>query len=136
MADTLTPEQRKRCMSSVRNSSTGIEITFRKALWKAGFRYRLKYGLLGKPDLVFVGRRLAVFVDGCFWHGCPEHGQIPKTNESFWREKIGKNIARDVAVSESLMAAGWQVMRFWEHEIKGDLAECIRRIEQALISSQ
>jgi DNA mismatch endonuclease (patch repair protein) len=133
VADVLTPEQRKRCMSRVRNKNTDIELTFRKALWTAGFRYRLNYKLIGKPDLVFVGKNLAVFVDGCYWHGCPQHGQIPKTNEAFWREKIERNMARDAAINDSLVTAGWQVLRFWEHDIKLDLAQCLQKVKQTLI---
>ena len=133
MADSLTPEQRKRCMSSVKNRNTDIELAFRKALWKAGLRYRLNSKITGKPDLVFIGIKLAVFVDGCYWHGCPEHGQIPKTNELFWRQKISRNIARDATINDSLAAAGWHVLRFWQHEIKRDLGGCVRRVEQALI---
>lgn len=133
MADVLTHEQRKRCMSRVRNRNTDIELIFRKALWTAGLRYRLDYKLTGKPDLVFVGKSLAVFVDGCYWHGCPEHGQIPKTNETFWREKIEKNIARDAAINDSLATAGWRVLRFWEHDIKLDLAKCVQKVKQVLI---
>lgn len=124
--------QRKRCMSRVRNKNTDIELDFRKALWAAGLRYRLTTRLPGKPDLVFTGVRIAIFVDGCYWHGCPEHGQIPKTNEAFWRNKIATNIARDVAVNEALAAEGWCVLRFWQHEIKRDLAGCVKRVEVAL----
>ena len=120
MVDTLTPEQRKRCMSRVRSKDTEIELLLRKALWAAGIRYRIKSKLPGKPDIVFLGARLAVFVDGCYWHGCPEHGQIPKTNTSFWKNKIEKNMARDIWVNQSLDSMGWHVLRFWEHEIKKD----------------
>lgn len=132
MVDVLTPEQRQRCMSRVRNKNTDIEITLRKALWASGIRYRLNAKLPGKPDLVFAGAKLAVFVDGCYWHGCPKHGQIPQTNESFWREKIGRNVARDAAVNNKLVTDGWRVLRFWEHEIEGNLRGCVQLVEQAL----
>jgi len=120
-------------MSSVKNRNTDIELTLRKALWKAGLRYRLNAIITGKPDLVFIKNRLAVFVDGCYWHGCPEHGLIPKTNELFWLQKISRNVARDATVNDSLVAAGWYVLRFWQHEIKQDLRGCVHRVEQALI---
>ncbi len=132
MVDVLTPEQRQRCMSRVRSKNTGIEIALRKALWAIGIRFRLNAKLPGKPDLVFIGAKLAVFVDGCYWHGCPEHGQVPQTNESFWREKIDRNVARDAAVNIQLETDGWRVLRFWEHEIEGDLEDCVQQVEQAL----
>lgn len=132
MVDVLTPEQRKRCMRNVKRVNTDIEIALRKALWRVGIRYRLNYKLPGKPDLVLVGRRLAIFVDGCYWHGCPIHGQISKTNEAFWRRKINGNITRDAAVNSKLSSCGWQVLRFWEHEIKQDLDSCVHKVELIL----
>ncbi|VVE80350.1 DNA mismatch endonuclease Vsr [Pandoraea sputorum] len=132
MADVLTPEQRKRCMSRVKNRNTDIELTFRKGLWSAGLRYRLNVKLPGKPDIAFTGHKLAVFVDGCYWHGCPEHGQIPKTNAQFWREKINKNVARDSTVTTILEANGWRVLRFWQHELKRNLAECVARVQASI----
>ncbi|MEQ0770897.1 DNA mismatch endonuclease Vsr [Paraburkholderia tropica] len=132
MTDVLTPEQRKRCMSRVKNRNTDIELTLRKMLWSAGLRYRLNVKLPGKPDIVFVSHKLAVFVDGCYWHGCPEHGQMPETNAQFWREKITKNIARDNTVTSILRANGWRVLRFWQHEIKRDPAGCVLRVKSSL----
>jgi len=79
--------------------------------WRRGSR------LTGKPDFVFPKLRLAVFVDGCFWHGCPKHGTKPKNNAKFWREKIARNQARDRLVMRTLRAAGWRVLRVWEHEL-------------------
>jgi DNA mismatch endonuclease (patch repair protein) len=82
-----------------------------------GLRYRLYYKIVGRPDIVFPKARVAVFVDGCFWHGCPEHGVSPATNSRFWGEKIEKNITRDRHVAIELESAGWLVMRFWEHDV-------------------
>ncbi len=121
MADTLTPEQRRRCMSSVKGGNTGPEVKLRKALWNRGLRYRLRYKLPGKPDLVFVSARVVVFVDGCFWHGCPEHGSMPATNREFWERKILGNLERDKRVTNELSGLGWEVLRFWEHQTKSDL---------------
>lgn len=134
MADVLTSEQRKRCMSRVRSRNTDIELSLRKALWSSGIFFRLGSSKLpGKPDLIFPSKKLAVFVDGCFWHGCPEHGQVPKTNETFWREKITRNVTRDANVNNALVLAGWCVLRFWKHEIKQNLADCVRKIQLTLL---
>ena len=79
--------------------------------------WRRNYDLLGKPDIVFPKAGVAVFLDGCFWHGCPIHLHIPKTNKDFWRKKIFGNMARDRRVSRQLRKQGWHVFRFWEHDI-------------------
>ena len=133
-SDVMTPEQRSRCMSRIKSKNTKPEIRLRKALWKKGLRYRIHYNLPGKPDIVFVSGRVAVFVDGCFWHGCPEHSTMPKTNPKFWENKIKGNIARDERVTRELFAKGWLVMRFWEHEIKSDLDGVVKSIRQSLDS--
>lgn len=135
MADTLTPEQRWRCMSNVRNKNTGLEMKLRRALWKAGLRYRVKSKLPGKPDIVFPKRKLAVFVDGCFWHGCLIHGTKPETNAEFWQTKIKVNMERDLRVTSQLTDMGWTVIRVWEHEIKECLAVVIQNITESLYSA-
>ncbi len=81
--------------------------------------WRRKAAVFGKPDFVFSKLKLAVFVDGCFWHGCPIHATQPKTNAKFWREKIARNQARDALVTRTLRRAGWRVLRIWEHELRG-----------------
>ena len=124
----MTPEQRSRCMSQIKGKNTGPEIRLRKALWAIGLRYRLNTSLPGKPDVVFQGKKLAVFVDGCFWHGCPEHAVTPKNNRDFWEAKIKGNIARDVKVNLALDALGWRVFRVWEHEIKSDVQAVVEKI--------
>ncbi|MBY3115643.1 very short patch repair endonuclease [Rhizobium laguerreae] len=131
MPDVMTPEQRSRCMSRIRATKTKPEMRLRKALWTQGLRYRVNRKLPGKPDLVFVGARLAVFVDGCFWHGCPIHGKSPKSNQSYWTPKIARNRERDVIVSAALQSAGWTVLRFWEHEIEADLGGVVETIAVA-----
>lgn len=128
MVDSLTPAQRKHCMSRVRGKNTGPEILLRKALWRSGLRYRLNSKLPGKPDLVFVAPRVIVFVDGCFWHGCPIHGTKPQTNRAFWEKKLKRNIERDREVDLELASHGWKVLRFWTHEIKGDLDMVIDQV--------
>jgi len=128
----MTPEQRSRCMSLIRAKNTGPELLLRKALWADGLRFRLKSSLLGRPDIVFLGKRLAIFVDGCFWHGCPHHGVRPKTNRDFWRKKLSANISRDARVTERLRADGWHVLRIWEHEIEANIADAVAKVSAAI----
>lgn len=120
---------RSRTMAAVRSTDTKPERALRSALHALGFRYRLGQsihpdsGRVVKPDLVFVGRRVAVFVDGCFWHRCPEHFRAPGSSEDYWVPKIERNVERDRATNERLAAAGWTVIRVWEHEVASDAAE-------------
>ncbi|MDC6295124.1 very short patch repair endonuclease [Ralstonia pseudosolanacearum] len=134
MVDILTPEKRSARMGRVRQSGTDIELRLRQALWAAGLRYRIKAAtsLPGRPDIVFVSAKVAIFVDGCFWHGCPIHGTKPVSNAMFWEEKIRRNRQRDQQVDRTLSAAGWCVIRLWEHEVKKDLMACVRRIREVI----
>ncbi|MCH7944755.1 MAG: very short patch repair endonuclease [Armatimonadetes bacterium] len=84
----------------------------------AGYRSRTGIGLVGQPDLVFAGKRTVVLLDGCFWHGCPEHRGVPTRSGEFWRTKIQRNKARDIAVTAALSRDGWRVIRVWEHDVK------------------
>ena len=119
-------------MSRIRSSKTEPELLLRSALWSRGLRYRLKHpAAAGRPDIVFARRKLAVFVDGCFWHGCPIHGTSPKTNRSYWSPKLQRNRERDIEVTTALKAAGWDVLRYWEHEIYDALDVVARKIERA-----
>lgn len=119
-------------MARVGSKGTKPELVLRKALWKAGCRYRLKNRLPGKPDIVFPGKKVAIFVDGCFWHGCPLHGAIPSTNIEFWKSKIENNAKRDNDVTKKLAAIGWKVVRLWEHEIKENLEAVVKRVASEL----
>jgi DNA mismatch endonuclease (patch repair protein) len=105
-------------MQSTRRRDTPGEMALRTQLHRLGLRYRIDYPLPGtrrRADIVFVRARVAVFVDGCFWHGCPTHGTWPKTNSVWWREKIEANRSRDRDTDRKLRVAGWKVLRFWEH---------------------
>lgn len=104
----------------------------RRALWHQGLRYRLTPKLPGTPDLCFVSERIAIFVDGCFWHGCPQHYSPPAHNAEFWAYKIARNIARDKKADAALDADGWAVVRIWEHELESDLAAVVARIKVLL----
>jgi DNA mismatch endonuclease (patch repair protein) len=106
-------------MSRIRGIETGIEVKLRKDIWHRGFRYRKNHCIEGiKVDLVFVRYRLAVFVDGCFWHGCPNHYTFPRTRTEFWGEKLRANVDRDRRQTVRLENAGWRVIRIWEHDVK------------------
>jgi DNA mismatch endonuclease (patch repair protein) len=122
-------------MSRVRskgNFSTELRLIalFRKegiSGWRRG------YPLFGRPDFVFPKLHLAVFVDGCFWHGCTTHSHCPGTNPDFWRSKIERNIARDRVVTKTLRARGWRVLRIWHHALKTKTqGQCLTRIRRAL----
>ncbi|MFI5537945.1 very short patch repair endonuclease [Nocardia sp. NPDC051900] len=114
-------EGRSRNMRANRRTDTKPEMRLRSALHRLGYRFRKDLRLdLGtakiRPDIVFTARRVAVFVDGCFWHVCPEHGRQPATNEWYWTPKLKRNIERDKAADIALVHAGWKVVRLWEHE--------------------
>lgn len=117
-------------MARVRRSGTAPEMSLRRALHRAGLRYRLATGnpLPGTPDLAFRRSRVAVFVDGCFWHGCPQHGSLPKTNTDFWDAKIRRNRRRDQDVDRELRHLGWKVVRVWEHDLRAETGPIVRRI--------
>lgn len=133
MADIMSPAARSALMSRVRDRDTKPELLMRRALWHRGHRYRLRYPIPGKPDLVFPSPRVAVFVDGCFWHGCPAHGTTPTSNTVFWNEKLSRNVSRDREVTRELLDTGWTVLRFWEHHVERDLPGVVAIIEQVVI---
>ena len=115
-------------MSRIRVRDTGPELNLRRSAWALGLRYRLQYRIgRSRPDMTFVGARLAVFVDGCFWHGCPEHATWPKQNAEFWREKIEANQRRDTDTNDRLRSIGWTVLRFWSHEPPTEAARTVAR---------
>lgn len=129
--DPLTSEQRSRLMSRVRTRNTAPEVALRRALWLVGVRgWRLHpKDVPGQPDLIFRRRRLAVFVDGAFWHGHPDcyWGQ----SGAFWDAKIARNRARDARVNAELDAAGWTVLRLWDFEVEKDPVACAKRVRTA-----
>ncbi|UED85486.1 very short patch repair endonuclease [Streptomyces profundus] len=107
-------------MSRQANRDTGAERAVRRLLHAAGYRYRIHHPVPGmrrrKIDIAFTGIKLAVLIDGCFWHGCPEHATSPKTNAGWWRQKLDRNVQRDRETDTQLRSQGWTVRRFWEHE--------------------
>ncbi|POM26678.1 Very short patch repair protein [Actinomadura rubteroloni] len=118
-------------MRANRRSDTKPEIALRRALHAQGYRYRkdfrldLAEGVRVRPDIVFTARKVAIFVDGCFWHVCPEHGRQPTSNEWYWTPKLRRNVERDRAADEALQAAGWRVVRLWEHVPLSDAVETV-----------
>jgi DNA mismatch endonuclease Vsr len=132
MADHLTKEQRKKNMKAVKSKDSKIEVKLRKALWNEGLRYRKHYSKIpGKPDIVFVGKKVAVFCDSEFWHGknWKERKKDFKSNREFWINKIERNIQRDEEVNDLLQKRGWKVIRFWGSEIKKNVDECVRTVK-------
>lgn len=135
LPDPVADATRKR-MASTRGRDNASERSLRSALHRRGLRFRLHRriveGTRRSVDIVFPGPRVAVFLDGCFWHGCPRHGTWPKNNAAWWREKIETNVARDRDTDRRLASLGWNVVRVWEHET---IDEAVDRIEKAVRSA-
>jgi DNA mismatch endonuclease, patch repair protein len=136
MTDVLTQEQRKLNMSRIRGKNTGPEVKLRKLLSASGNRgYRIHFNLPGKPDIVFTRMKIAIFIDGCFWHRCPVCFQEPETRKEFWMKKIQSNIDRDKKVNEQLKEGGWTVMRFWEHDVRKNPDAIVKKISEMTAKS-
>jgi DNA mismatch endonuclease Vsr len=121
-------------MSRIRKYDSVPEMTLRKALWRCGLRgWRLyRQDIPGNPDVAFVSHRLAVFVDGCFWHKCPSCFRRPHTRLRYWDAKIEGNVARDMTQGARLRRQGWRVLRFWEHEVLCNPARCAAEVGRML----
>lgn len=124
-------------MRSNRGRDTSLEMRVRRELHRRGARYRVDFaplpGLRSRADIVFTRQRIAVYLDGCFWHGCPTHGSSPVRHSDYWTPKIIRNRERDVEQTRALEAAGWIVLRFWEHD---DTASVIESIEKSLTRAE
>ena len=132
MADNLTPEQRSYCMSRVKGKDTGIEILVRSELHRRGFRFRKHVKELpGKPDVVFTKAKVAIFIDGDFWHGYRFPVWEHKVSD-FWKKKISKNRERDTKNHRKLRDMGWTVIRLWQHDLERDIEGSIERIVSAV----
>lgn len=119
-------EHARRTMIANRRKDTSIERTVRSKLFASGARYRVDFApdpanKRRRADIVFTKARVAVFLDGCFWHGCSEHFVLPKTNVEYWSAKIARNRARDLNTTERLVELGWRVRRYWEHQDPDDV---------------
>ena len=129
MTDVFTPEKRSSVMRQVKGKGTAPEVKVRRLLTGMGLRYRLhRRDLPGAPDIVMAGRKLAIFVHGCFWHGhdCARGARVPKQNRDYWTAKVGRNRARDEANQARLAAMGWTAMVVWECELKDEAAVTAR----------
>jgi DNA mismatch endonuclease (patch repair protein) len=134
VTDVFTAEKRSAVMRQVKGRDTTPERVVRRLLWRMGARYRLdRRDLPGRPDIVLAGRKLAIFVHGCFWHGhdCPRGARVPKANRAYWLGKIGRNRARDAETRGRLEALGWRVEVIWECELK-DVAVLEARLAAVL----
>ena len=134
--DVLTREQRHHTMSRIRAADTKAEVLLRKALWKRGLRYRKNYAALpGKPDIALTRQKIAIFVDGDFWHARGHQdtpGEQVASNREYWQRKLARNVERDKEVNDALTDEGWLVLRSWETDIKKDLEGCVKMIEEYL----
>ena len=142
MPDVLTPKQRSYCMSRIRSSNTSIEVSLRKLLWRAGYRYRKNYSKLpGTPDIAITKQQIAIFCDGEFFHGKNwetgerEHVGRGKRGD-FWQKKIEHNMAHDNEVDRQLNELGWTVIRFWGNEIKKHPDFCLKAVEECIMEKK
>ena len=137
MSDVFTKAKRSEVMSRIRGrGNKDTELALAQLLRRHGITgWRRQYAMFGKPDFVFLKERVALFVDGCFWHGCPKHSNVPVNNRIFWKTKLTNNVLRDKDVSRKLRERGWRVVRIWEHELSKNPASCVRRIRRAVAFS-
>ena len=134
MADVFTKRKRSEVMSRIRGSGNmETEIALVKLFRKHGVTgWRRNQPVFGKPDFIFPNARVAVFVDGCFWHACPKHATMPANNRTFWKRKLTGNKSRDRVVNRKLRREGWRVVRIWEHELVTSTARCVKKIQRKL----
>ena len=135
--DVLTPEQRRKNMQHIHSKNTSIEVALRKALWHKGYRYRKNYSQLpGSPDIVLTKYKIAIFCDGEFFHGKDWEVLKPRLqkgkNGEFWISKISRNKERDDEINKKLLFMGWTVLRFWGTDIKKNVDECVRVIDETI----
>jgi len=133
LPDKFSKETRSRIMSSIRSKNTKPEIQIRKGVWALGKRYRIHdKTVFGTPDMSNRSKKVAVFIDGCFWHGCSRCYTEPKTNTKFWRDKITTNRDRRKKVTAELRKDNWKIMQFWEHQVKKNSEKITLKIAENL----
>lgn len=128
MSDTFSKRKRSQIMSKIRSRDTDLEIRFKELL--KGYRFRYQSKTYGKPDFGLKKLKIAIFIDSCFWHKCSKHFREPTANKSYWKSKINRNLERDKEVNSYLKKQGWQVIRFWEHEMNKNPEKCIDKIRK------
>ena len=126
MTDCFTRKKRSEVMSAIKSQKTRPENILKKSLRGNGFSFQP--GLYGKPDFADKKRRIAVFIDGCFWHKCSKHYREPKSNKRYWREKIERNVSRSKEVTKRLKEEGWKVIRIWEHDVENNLDRTLKKL--------
>ena len=123
-------------MQGNKSRDTSPELAVRRLLHAAGLRYRVAHrpepSLRRTADIVFTKQRVAVFIDGCYWHACPEHRTLARSNAAYWSDKLARNVARDADTTARLQESGWEVLRFWEHEDPADVAATVVSVVRAL----
>ena len=132
MTDVVSKEKRSEIMSHIKSENTSIELLVRRKLFSLGFRYRVNYKKLpGKPDIVFIKKKIAIFIHGCFWHGhnvgC-RYSHVAQSRKEYWEKKIERTRQRDIIHEKELLAAGWQVVTIWECQIKNSFEEVIMNL--------
>lgn len=130
MPDVFSKKKRSQIMSKIRSKETKLEINFKNLI--SGFKFRYQQNIFGKPDFASKKLRIAIFVDSCFWHKCPQHFRKPKTNNSYWKLKIDRNVERAKEVNVFLKRNGWKILRLWEHEIKKNPEKSINKIKKLM----
>jgi DNA mismatch endonuclease, patch repair protein len=136
MADVMTKEQRRKNMKAIKSVSK-LESVLSTELWKKGFRFRRNSKtLFGKPDISIKKYKIVIFIDSCFWHQCPIHGNMPKTNTKFWKKKLKRNIERDKEVNHYYIEKGWHLKRVWEHEIKENLDDVVKNLSRVILEAK
>lgn len=132
MTDMMTQEQRRKNMQAIKSISK-LESIVTKELWNKGYRFRRNTkDLFGTPDISIKKYEIVISIDSCFWHQCPIHGNMPKTNVEYWKPKLERNVERDREVDDYYKEKGWHIERIWEHEIKQDLEKVIRKIAKMI----
>lgn len=127
--DKVTSQQRSEIMRQIKSSGTALEREVQKVLrrQKVYFAKNVK-SIIGNPDIVFRRKKVLVFIDSCFWHGCSDHCRLPTSRIDYWHDKIARNKKRDDYVNKELKQKGWKILRFWEHELRGNFDGCIKTI--------
>lgn len=130
MTDIVSKEKRSEIMSKIKSGDTALEDKFRKAIWKRGLRYRKNVkNMPGKPDIYLPAKKIVVFLDSCFWHGCEQHCRMPNSNIEYWQRKIEKNRKRDAEITKQYKNNGFKILRLWEHEIRKNIEKVIKKVE-------
>jgi len=121
--DNISKKKRSKTMSRIKSKNTKLETLFRNILKNAGFKFRNNVSTMpGKPDIVMIKYNLVIFLDSCFWHHCPSHFRMPKSNINYWKPKIANNVKQDIRITKLYKSLRWKVLRLWEHEITKNAA--------------